>query len=206
MSEGPTFAKKADELWRDEMAGLSAAVTPRIEVFRAMTRDMFRVEVAAMLDRLGHHVVSSAGDIVTEKGGQKFIVPCAIPTDTTPTGTAAVRRLHDAVVANSAARGVYVTPRSFSPEAEHCAASAPIDLIDGQLLIVADPGFDRRAHRPDRRAAARRAQRFRATGNGRRAALCGRAIGNHCHCRRNLRSRAYRAIAYMLIANLLSLW
>lgn len=28
-----------------------------------------------------------------------------------------------------------MTPRDFTPEAEHYAASAPIDLVDGQLLI-----------------------------------------------------------------------
>lgn len=32
-------------------------------------------------------------------------------------------------------RAVYVTPRSFTPEAERYAASAPIDLVDGRLLI-----------------------------------------------------------------------
>jgi ribosomal protein L37AE/L43A len=137
MSANPTFATKAAELRQDEMARLSAAVTPRIETFRAMTCDMLRVEVAAMLDRLGHHVVSSTGYIVSEKGSQKFIIACAVPTDTTPTGIAAVRRLRDAVVANSAARGFYITPRSFAPEATHYAASAPLDLIDGPLLIKA---------------------------------------------------------------------
>ena len=135
MSANPTFATKAAELRQDEMARLSAAVTPRIETFRAMTCDMLRVEVAAMLDRLGHHVVSSTGYIVSEKGSQKFIIACAVPTDTTPTGIAAVRRLRDAVVANSAARGFYITPRSFAPEAIHYAASAPLDLVDGPLLI-----------------------------------------------------------------------
>lgn len=137
MSEDPTLAAKAAEIRRQEMARLSAAVTPRIEIFRAMTRDILRVEVAAMLDRLGHHVVSSAGDIVTEKDGRKYIIAVAIPTDTTPTGIAGVRRLHDAVVANSAVRGFYITPRSFAPEAIHYAESAPIDLIDGPLLIKA---------------------------------------------------------------------
>jgi len=137
MSANPTFATKVAELRQNEMARLSAAVAPRIETFRAMTCDMLRVEVAAMLDRLGHHVVSSAGDIVTEKGGQKFITACAIPTDTTPTGIAAVRRLHGAIVANGAARGFYITPHRFAPEAIHYAASAPLDLIDGPLLIKA---------------------------------------------------------------------
>ena len=43
--------------------------------------------------------------------------------------------MHDAVAAAGAARGFYVTPRVFTPEAEHYAASAPIDLVDGRLLI-----------------------------------------------------------------------
>jgi Restriction endonuclease len=32
-------------------------------------------------------------------------------------------------------KGIYVTPRSFTPEAEDYAAHAPITLVDGRLLI-----------------------------------------------------------------------
>jgi hypothetical protein len=90
---------------------------------------------AQMLDRLGHTVISSVSDIVTTKEGRKYITACATPTDQALTKTAALRRLHDAIVAGNATRGFYVTPRGFTPEAEHYAASAPIDLVDGPLLI-----------------------------------------------------------------------
>ena len=130
----PNFTSAA-ELHRQEFARLSAAVTPRIEAFRSMTADAFRTEIALMLERLGHALISSVSDIVTLKDGRKYITACATPTEQTPTKTPALRRLHDTVVATGAARGFYVTPRSFTPEAEHYAASAPIDLVDGQLRI-----------------------------------------------------------------------
>lgn len=128
------FSAAAEELRRQEFARLSAAVTPRLEAFRSMTRDAFRNEIAQMLERLGH-VLISIGDLVTTKDGRKYITVCATPTDQTPTKTPALRRLHEAVITASAARGFYVTPRAFTPEAEHYAASAPIDLVDGRLLI-----------------------------------------------------------------------
>ena len=121
------FTAAADELRRQEFSRLSAAVTPRLEAFRSMTADAFRTEIALMLERLGHAVVSTVSDIVTTKDGRKYVTACATPTEQTPTKTPALRRLHDAIVAGNAARGFYVTPRSFTPEAEHYAASAPID-------------------------------------------------------------------------------
>jgi Restriction endonuclease len=126
------FPAAADELRRQEFARLNAAVTPRIEAFRSMTGDAFRTEIALMLERLGHTVISSVTDIVTIKDGRKYITACAMPTEQTPTKAPAVRRLHDAVIGANAARGFYVTSRSFTPEAEHYAASAPIDLVDGR--------------------------------------------------------------------------
>jgi hypothetical protein len=129
------FTAAADELRREEFARLSAAVTPRIEAFRSMTAAAFRIEIVQMLERLGHALISSVSDIVTIKDGRKYITACATPTEQTPTKTPALRRLHDTVAATGAARGIYVTPRSFTPEAEHYAASAPIALVDGPLLI-----------------------------------------------------------------------
>ena len=99
-----------------------------------MTADEFRNDVALMLERLGHTVINAHGDIVTTKAGQKFIVACAVPADK-EVKTPALRRLHDTVVSTGATRGIYVTPRAFTPAAEHYAASAPIDLVDGALLI-----------------------------------------------------------------------
>ncbi|MBV8092845.1 MAG: restriction endonuclease [Acetobacteraceae bacterium] len=129
------FAAAAAALRQQELACLSAAVTPRIEAFRSMTPDMFREEIAAMLERLGHTLVSAGNNIVTVKDGRKYIIACAPPTDPDPIKTPALRRLHEAVAATGAARGIYVTPRSFTAEAEHYAASAPVDLVDGALLI-----------------------------------------------------------------------
>jgi hypothetical protein len=129
------FTAAANELRRQEFSRFSGAVTPRIEAFRSMTCDAFRTEIALMLERLGHSVVSSVSDIVTTKEGRKYVTACATPTEQTPSKAPALRRLHDAIVAGNAARGFYVTPRSFTPEAEHYAASAPIDLVDGRLLI-----------------------------------------------------------------------
>jgi hypothetical protein len=129
------FSAAADELRRQEFARLSAGVTPRIEAFRSMTGDAFRTEIALMLERLGHTVVSSVTDIVTTKQGRKYLTACAAPTEQASTKAPALRRLHDAMIATNAARGFYVTPRSFTAEAEHYAASAPIDLVDGRLLI-----------------------------------------------------------------------
>jgi hypothetical protein len=131
------FTAAADELRRQEFSRLSGAVTPRIEAFRSMTCDAFRTEIALMLERLGHALVSSVNDIVTTKQGRKYVTACATPTEQPPTKAPALKRLHDAIIAANAARGFYVTPRSFTPEAEHYAASAPIDLVDGRLLIRA---------------------------------------------------------------------
>jgi hypothetical protein len=133
--QGTNFSAAADELRQQEFSRLSAAVTPRIEVFRSMTADAFRTEIALMLERLGHSVVSTGGDIVTVKEGRKYVTACAKPTEQTPTKAPALRRLHNAVIAANAARGFYVTPRSFTPEADYYAASAPIDLVDAPLLI-----------------------------------------------------------------------
>jgi hypothetical protein len=74
------FSAAADELRRQEFSRLSAAVTPRIEAFRSMTADAFRTEIALMLERLGHTVISSVTDIVTIKEGRKYITACATPT------------------------------------------------------------------------------------------------------------------------------
>jgi Restriction endonuclease len=133
--DGLPFRHAAGELRRQELARFAAAVTPRIEAFRSMTRDMFRAEIAAMLERLGHTLISAVNDIVTTKDGRKYITACADPLDRDPVKAPALRRLHDIIVSTGAARGFSVTPRSFTPEAGHYAESAPIDLVDGALLI-----------------------------------------------------------------------
>jgi hypothetical protein len=65
----------AQELRQREFARLAQSITPPIEVFRPMTADEFRNDIALMLQRLGHTVVTAHADIVTTKAGQKFIEP-----------------------------------------------------------------------------------------------------------------------------------
>ena len=67
------FTAAAEELRRLEFSPLSAAVTPRIEALRSMTGDSFRTEIALMLERLGHTIISSVSDIVTTKEGRKYV-------------------------------------------------------------------------------------------------------------------------------------
>jgi hypothetical protein len=125
----------ADELLRQEFARLKDAQTPRIEAFCSMTRGGLFDEIASMMERLNHELIAVSPDILTVKDGRKYLTHCANPADLAPVRMPAVRRLHEAVVAASAFKGIYVTPRSFTPEAEHYAGHAPITLVDGRLLI-----------------------------------------------------------------------
>jgi hypothetical protein len=81
-----------------------------------MTAAALRDEIARMWDRLGHSVITSpnAAEIVTIKGERKFLTMCANPADPMPTGTAALIRLRDRVVASAAERGFYVSVRGFT--------------------------------------------------------------------------------------------
>jgi hypothetical protein len=125
----------ADELDRQEFARIAAATTPRIEAFRSMTRDGLRDEIAGMMERLSYTLITLSPWLVTTKDGLKYVTDCANPCDLAPTKTPAIRRLHDAVVAAGAYKGIYVTPRSFTPDAEYYAQHAPIQLLDGRLFI-----------------------------------------------------------------------
>jgi Restriction endonuclease len=133
------FDSAADELQRQERARIAAAVTPRPEQLRSMTAPALRVEVAGMWQRLEHDIITSpdAAELVTVKGERKFITVCTNPADPTTTGTAALRRLRDRVVAASAERGFYVSVRGFTDEARYYAETAPVQLIDSAALIRA---------------------------------------------------------------------
>src|SRR3954453_23524411 len=133
------FDALADELHQQEFARLAAAVTPRPEALRSMIPDALRDEIAMMWERLGHTVITSpsTSEIVTIKGERKFVTLCANPAALAPTGSGAIRHVRDRVVAASAERGFYVTPRSFTADAQHFAATAPVQLIDGPALIRA---------------------------------------------------------------------
>jgi len=131
------FAAPADQLRRQEIARLTDAVVPTLEILRGMTVPAFRAVVAVMWERFGHHIVTdpAAADLVTTKNGRKFITECARPADLAPTGTRDLARLDAVVIAANAVRGVFITARSFTAEAEQYAARAPLDLIDGARLI-----------------------------------------------------------------------
>jgi Restriction endonuclease len=133
------FAAAADELHRQERARLAAVVTPRPEAFRSMTAAALRVEIAGMWERLGHDIVTSpdAAELVTIKGDRKFISMCGNPADPMPTGSAALIRLRDRVVASAAERGFFVSVRGFTGQAQHYAETAPVQLIDSADLIRA---------------------------------------------------------------------
>ena len=88
-----------------------------------MTPDAFRAVIADMLEHFGHTIVTNpnAADLVTTKQGRKFVTACATPADLRPTGTRERARLHEAVIAANAARGFFVTARSFTGQAEKYA-------------------------------------------------------------------------------------
>jgi hypothetical protein len=103
------FIAAADQLRQREFARLSDTVTPRIEALRSLTLSAFRTEIALMLERLGHTIITPAPDLVTTKAVRKYVSICANPLDAAPTKTPAIARLHAAVVAANAAGGFYVT-------------------------------------------------------------------------------------------------
>lgn len=127
----------ADELRAREFARLAATVTPRLDMLRSMSLGAFRSQVAMMMERLGHSLVTdpSAADLVTIKDGEKFIVACARPGEIAATPRRDLARLHDAVVAGNAKAGLFITPRGFTGDAVEYAATAPVRLIDGEMLV-----------------------------------------------------------------------
>jgi hypothetical protein len=133
------FTAAADELHRQERARLAATVTPRPEQLRSMTAGELRIENALMWERLGHDVHTSpdAAELVHSKGDRKFITVCANPAVPTPAGSPALRRLRDGVVAAGAERGFYISVRGFTPDAQHFAETAPVQLIDAEAFIRA---------------------------------------------------------------------
>jgi hypothetical protein len=132
------FAAAADELRRREIARLADAVTPTLEGLRSLTPPPFRAQIALMMERLGHTIVTdpAAPDLVTTKAGRKFVTACAVPTDLAPTAARDLKRLHEAVIAANAEGGIFVTPRGFTPGAEEFARTLPmIRLVDGPVLM-----------------------------------------------------------------------
>jgi hypothetical protein len=134
-----SFAAAAERLRQQEIARLRQYVTPPVEAMRSLTPGPFRERIAEMLERLGHEVVNnpSAPELITIKNGEKHIIMCSTPSDPHPTGTRDVARLHDIVIAANAQRGIYITTRTFTPDAQDYARTAPINLVAGKGLAKA---------------------------------------------------------------------
>jgi hypothetical protein len=60
----------------------------------------------------------------------------APPAEFAPTSIRDLTRLHATVVAANATAGFFITSRSFTPEAEAYAATAPLKLVDGAKLVA----------------------------------------------------------------------
>jgi hypothetical protein len=139
MTTGHDFAQQADRLRQQEFARLADALPPTLAVLRSLTPGPFGAEeVGSMFERLGYTVIThaTARDFVMTKEGSKYLVACALPAHVEPTRMQELARLHSAITAASAKAGYYVTTRSFTPDAQVYAATAPIELIDGEKLVV----------------------------------------------------------------------
>jgi hypothetical protein len=131
------FDAAADAMHRQERARLAAAVTPTPEQLRSMNAAELGTEIAGMWERLGHDIVTSpdAAELVHTMGGRKFITVCANPNGLAPTGSAALRRLRDRVVASSAERGFFFSVRGFTAEARRFAKAAPVQSVNCAQLV-----------------------------------------------------------------------
>ncbi|HTV28231.1 MAG TPA: restriction endonuclease [Xanthobacteraceae bacterium] len=141
MSAAPalsSFEVAADALRQREFTRLAAAVVPTVDALRLLNGQQLRVRVAAMLERLGHELLTpeTAADFVTMKDGNKYVVAFASPNELAPTPLGQLSRLHSVVVAANAVAGYFITPRGFTLDAEAYAATAPLKLVDGPKLVA----------------------------------------------------------------------
>lgn len=127
----------AADLRARELARLADYIPLSINRLRSLTPAPFRNAIALMLERLGYEIINDpteGPDLIATKGGRKHIVFCARPADYEPTGSAAVGRLHEAVIAKGAESGFYVSARDFTKEARDYEKSAPVKLVDEKQL------------------------------------------------------------------------
>jgi hypothetical protein len=134
----PHFARAADQLRQEELARLSAAVVPTVESLRLLHGPQLRALIVSMLERSGYEVQTApdAGNLVTTKGGQKYLVAIAPANNSSLTPIGHLMRLHSEVIEANAAEGFFVTTRGFTNDAEAYAATAPLKLMDGRKLII----------------------------------------------------------------------
>jgi Restriction endonuclease len=132
------FAIAAQELREQEFSRLAAGMVPTLEGLRLLNARELRARVTRMLERLDYELLTAdtAADLLATKDGKKYVVAFASTTDQSATRPNDLTRLHAAVVHTNAAAGFYITPRGFTRDAEAYAATAPLKLIDGPLLIA----------------------------------------------------------------------
>ena len=132
------FVIAAQELRQQEFTRLVSALVPTLEGLRLLNAREMRARVAMMLERLDYKLLTpeTAADILATKDGKKYVIAVASTTDQSATRPNALTRLHAAVINANAAGGFYITPRGFTRDAEAYAATAPLNLVDGPLLIA----------------------------------------------------------------------
>lgn len=127
----------AAELRANELARLTDYIPPSITHLRSLTPAPFRNAIALMLERLGYVIVNDPTEgpnLIVTKSNKKLVVFCARPAEYEPVGKAAVGRLHEAIVEQGADSGFYVSAREFTEEARDYEKTAPIKLVDGEML------------------------------------------------------------------------
>jgi Restriction endonuclease len=135
-----SFAAAANGLRHREIARLKSCVIPLIAAMQSLTHGQFRECVAELMQGLGHEILNNptaAEILVTVKNGEKHLIMCATPADPKPTGLQPLMRLHKAVSAANACRGIYITIRTFTADAYDYVKNAPISLINNGILASA---------------------------------------------------------------------
>ena len=95
-------------------------------------RDGLRDELASMMDRLGHEMITISPWLVTIKDGRKYVTDCANRRPRTHQGPDHPALDTTRLSRANAARGIYVTPRSFTP-------TPSITLHAGRLTLWTAP-------------------------------------------------------------------
>jgi len=132
------------------VAGASAFISYRrralldsrtgLDSLRALSWQDFERLVGEAYRRRGYTIEEIGGsapdggvDLMLYSGGGKTVVQCK-RWRTAQIGVSLVRELHGVVVAEKAARGIFVTTGTFTPDAVAFARDKPLELVDGQAL------------------------------------------------------------------------
>jgi len=111
-----------------------------LDTLRALSWQDFERLVGEAYRRRGYTVEEVGGsspdggvDVLLYSGGRKTVVQCK-RWRTAQIGVSLVRELYGVVVAEKAARGIFVTTGTFTPDAVAFARDKPLELVDGQAL------------------------------------------------------------------------